>query len=55
MQKLLLKLLSIGVRTSYDKDTIEKIKLVNGISLMGVPISLFYATLPIPARINFQS
>jgi serine phosphatase RsbU (regulator of sigma subunit) len=45
MQKLLLKLLSIGVRTSYDKDTIEKIKLVNGISLMGVPISLFYAIL----------
>jgi serine phosphatase RsbU (regulator of sigma subunit) len=45
MQNLLLKLISIGVKTSDDKDTIEKIKLVNGISLMGVPISLFYAIL----------
>ncbi|MDZ4664109.1 MAG: SpoIIE family protein phosphatase [Bacteroidota bacterium] len=45
MQKLLLKLISLGVRSSYDKDTIEKTKLVNGISFMGVPISVFYAVL----------
>ncbi|MBK7816946.1 MAG: SpoIIE family protein phosphatase [Sphingobacteriaceae bacterium] len=45
MQKQLLKLISVGVRSTYDKDTVEKTKLVNGISLMGVPISLFYAIL----------
>lgn len=45
MQNQLLKLISIGVRSSYDKDMVEKTKLVNGISLIGVPISLFYAVM----------
>jgi serine phosphatase RsbU (regulator of sigma subunit) len=45
MQKFILKLTSVGIRSEYDKDLVEKTKLVNGISLMGVPISFFYAVL----------
>jgi len=45
MQKQLLKLISIGTQAGQQKDLIEKTKLVNGISLMGVPICIFYALL----------
>lgn len=45
MQKLVIKLISVGVRPHYGEDLVEKTKLVNGISMMGVPISLFYAIL----------
>jgi len=37
------KLISIGIRSSYNEKQIEKTKLVNGISFMGTPICIFYA------------
>lgn len=43
MQTLFLKLISIGVNSNDCKDTVEKIKLVNGISLVGVPVCFLYA------------
>ena len=45
MQKLFLKTISIGIKPNYDKDMIEKTRLVNGISLVGVPICLSYTIL----------
>jgi serine phosphatase RsbU (regulator of sigma subunit) len=45
MQKLLLKIITIGIRPGYNEDIIEKTKLVNGISLVGVPICFFLGIL----------
>jgi hypothetical protein len=42
---LLAKILSVGVKPHFTQEIIEKTKLVNGISFIGVPISLFYAIL----------
>lgn len=45
MLKLLAKILSTGIKPNYSQEFIEKTKLVNGISFIGVPITLFYALL----------
>lgn len=45
MQRQLNKWICVGVRPDYDNDTIEKTKLVNGISLVGVPVCILYCLL----------
>lgn len=42
MQKLFQNIISIGIKKHYSPDQKEKTKLVNGISLLGVPVSLLY-------------
>lgn len=42
MQKLFENIISIGIQQNYSPDQKEKTKLVNGISLVGVPVSLLY-------------
>lgn len=45
MQKIFHKILSVGISEKYSAQQIEKIKLVNGISFVGVPICFFYLVL----------
>lgn len=45
MLKFLAKILSLGIKPNFSQEVVEKTKLVNGISFIGVPISLFYAFL----------
>jgi len=45
MQKVFYKILSVGIKPNYSEAKIEKTKLVNGISFVGVPICFFYVTL----------
>ncbi len=45
MQKVFYKILSVGIKDNYSESKIEKTKLVNGISFVGVPICIFYAAL----------
>lgn len=45
MQKLFQNIISIGIKQSYSPNQKEKTKLVNGISLVGVPVSLLYVIL----------
>ena len=42
MQKLFQNIISIGIKPNYTPNEREKTKLVNGISLVGVPVSLLY-------------
>jgi Stage II sporulation protein E (SpoIIE) len=45
MKKIFSKIINFGVRKGDTENVIEKMKLVNGISFLGIPICLFYFTL----------
>jgi hypothetical protein len=45
VQKIFHKILSVGIKENYSENKIEKTKLVNGISFIGVPICIFYFAL----------
>ena len=55
MQKVFHKILSVGIKDNYSEAKIEKIKLVNGISFIGVPICFFYFTLFALMGYNFHA
>ncbi|MEI8136049.1 MAG: hypothetical protein WCH21_01865, partial [Bacteroidota bacterium] len=55
MQKVFYKILSVGIKPSYSEEKIEKIKLVNGISFVGVPVCFFYITLFGLSGYNFHA
>jgi hypothetical protein len=45
MQKVFHQIISVGIRANYSQVQIEKTKLVNGISFVGVPVCFFYLAL----------
>lgn len=45
MQNVFYKILTVGIKSNYSAEKIEKTKLVNGISFVGVPICFFYCVL----------
>lgn len=55
MQKLFYKILSVGIKPTYSSVKIEKTKLVNGISFVGVPICFFYLALFALMGYNFHA
>lgn len=55
MRKISHKILSFGIRKNYSAQQIEKTKLINGISFIGVPICFFYLTLFALMGYNFHA
>lgn len=45
MQKAFHQIISVGIKANYSQAQIEKTKLVNGISFVGVPVCFFYLSL----------